>query len=69
MATITDPDKESPMSDVRAIKRGNKLQISVTFEQAVLERLGAHAKDMGVSRPALISIAVTEYLNKKARSA
>jgi hypothetical protein len=71
MATtrIAAESTEAEQEPLRAIKRGNKAQISITFEPQLLARLTKHAQEMSVSRPALVAIAVSEYLNKNARSA
>ncbi|NJR44250.1 CopG family transcriptional regulator [bacterium] len=68
MATKTEADTSEyfvPKKPLGAIKRGNKAQISITLDPELLARLTDYAEEMGISRPAVVAIAVSEYLNKR----
>jgi hypothetical protein len=69
MAMKPDADETTeyyvPKKPLGAIKRGHKAQISITLDPELLERLTDYADENSISRPAVVAIAVSEYLSKK----
>ncbi|MGP3590278.1 ribbon-helix-helix domain-containing protein [Vagococcus sp. WN89Y] len=56
------PDGIKP--DKKGVKKGKREQITVTFDSSVLETLDELAQQEGVSRAALIRMAVKQLINK-----
>lgn len=48
--------------------KGNKVQITITIDEALLEETDSLAKQYGISRAALISISLRQAIEKKAKS-
>lgn len=46
----------------RRVRKGNKVQISVTLDEDLLDDLTAHAKRLGISRAAFMTIACREAI-------
>jgi hypothetical protein len=53
------PDAEPEQPEARkGVKKGNKVQISLTIAPALLERVDALAADLGQSRAGIINLAI-----------
>jgi hypothetical protein len=50
------PDGQKPAR----YKRGNKVQITMTIDEAVLDQADGIAKELGLSRSALMSVALSQ---------
>jgi hypothetical protein len=57
------PDGRKP----KRIFRGKKVQISITLDEAMIEKVEAMAKRLGQSRTGFISLAVAQALEKGLR--
>ncbi|MGL5334621.1 MAG: CopG family transcriptional regulator [Enterovibrio sp.] len=51
----------------RRVRKGNKIQITLTMAESTLERVDELAGQMGQSRAALINLAVTQMLQSGLR--
>lgn len=56
------PDGSKP--EKRGVKKGQREQITVTFDTAIIAQLDALAQHEGLSRAALIRMAVRQLLDK-----
>ena len=62
------PDAGQAVADpVRRVRKGRKVQISLTLNEAMLDRIDEMAKRVGQSRAALINLAVTQMLQSGLR--
>lgn len=56
----SNPDGAAP----KRVRKGNKVQISVTLDEDLLDALTADAKRLGISRAALMTIACREAITR-----
>lgn len=54
------PPADDPAHHPRRVRKGNKVQISVTLDEELVDDLTALAKQVGISRAALMTIACKE---------
>ncbi len=52
------PDAEPAARAVKGVKKGNKVQISLTITPTLLSRVDALAAELGQSRAAVINLAI-----------
>jgi hypothetical protein len=52
------PDAEPAALAVKGVKKGNKVQISLTITPTLLSRVDAMAAELGQSRAAVINLAI-----------
>lgn len=55
---------DSPDNAPKRVRKGNKVQISVTLDEDLLDALTADAKRLGISRAALMTIACREAITR-----
>ncbi|TDR26458.1 CopG family transcriptional regulator [Hydromonas duriensis] len=58
------PDASTLENKQPRLVRGKRLQISHTLPPELLNRTDKQAEEMGLTRAALINLALSEYLNK-----
>jgi hypothetical protein len=58
------PLSKKKINEIRSkrYRKGNKAQITLTFDDALLDQIEFQAKRMGLNRTAFISLAVTQFL-------
>jgi hypothetical protein len=48
----------------RYVRKGRKLQITLTIEQALLEQVDKQASELGLSRAAVINLSIRQGINR-----
>ena len=57
-----DAPKEQEIEKPKYVRKGKKLQITLTISQPILERVDAMAERLGQSRAAIINLAIFQGL-------
>jgi hypothetical protein len=59
--------KAAPDAGSTRVRKGNKVQISLTIAEPILDRLDAKAAELGQSRAAFINLAIYQMLESGLR--